>query len=277
MKMIRSHADRHTAASGFRLKTWILLAIVLAAPIGCRQQMANQPAYRPLEESNFFQDKRIARPLVEGVVPRGMTSYSEYAAIGPRPMAVGDYTPASRVASGSLPASTGARSVASPAPEGAPGTHAELVSLEQIRAAGYTDKIPFAVTAADMQRGQQRFNIYCAVCHDAGGGGKGTTVERGFTKPPSYHTERLRGAPLGYFYHVISHGYGSMPDYATQIPARDRWLIAAYVRALQVGQNITLSSLPVAEQQTALSAIEAEQKKAQPAAETPAPEKLEKH
>jgi len=95
-----------------------------------------------------------------------------------------------------------------------------------------------------LQHGQHRYMIYCVVCHDPLGTGHGKIVERGYTQPPSYHIERLRQAPVGHFFQVITDGYGSMPDYRQQIPPRDRWAIVAYIRALMRSQNGTLSDVP---------------------------------
>ncbi len=104
--------------------------------------------------------------------------------------------------------------------------------------------MPFPVTLDVLARGQQRFNIYCAPCHSRLGDGNGMIVQRGYRQPPSYHTDRLRKAPLGYFFDVITHGFGAMPDYASQIPPSDRWCIVAYVRALQLSQDATQAAVP---------------------------------
>ena len=107
------------------------------------------------------------------------------------------------------------------------------------------DYMPFPVTAELLARGQQRYNIYCAPCHSRVGDGNGLIPSRGFPrKPPSYHIERLRKAPLGYFFDVITNGFGTMPDYASQIPPQDRWAIVAYIRALQLSQNATMADVP---------------------------------
>lgn len=117
----------------------------------------------------------------------------------------------------------------------------------------YTGKIgnnpgaymPFPVTKEVLERGRERYNIYCAPCHSRLGDGNGFIPSRGFArKPPSYHSERLQKAPLGYFYDVITNGFGTMPDYASQIVPRDRWNIVAYVRALQLSQNATKADVP---------------------------------
>ncbi|MBA3639164.1 MAG: cytochrome c [Acidobacteria bacterium] len=95
-------------------------------------------------------------------------------------------------------------------------------------------EMPFAITAADLDRGQQRFNIYCTPCHDQSGNGNGMVVQRGYRKPPSFHIDRLKQADPGYMFDVISNGFGAMPDYKAQIDVRDRWRIVAYVKALQM-------------------------------------------
>jgi hypothetical protein len=107
------------------------------------------------------------------------------------------------------------------------------------------DYMPFPVTKEVLERGRERFNIFCAPCHSRLGDGNGIVPSRGFPrKPPSYHIQRLQKAPLGYFFDVITNGFGIMPDYASQIPPRDRWDIVAYVRALQLSQNATMTDVP---------------------------------
>jgi hypothetical protein len=107
------------------------------------------------------------------------------------------------------------------------------------------DVMPFPVTKEVLERGRERFNIFCAPCHSRLGDGNGFVPSRGFSrKPPSFHIQRLQKAPVGYFYDVITNGFGIMPDYASQIPPQDRWNIVAYVRALQLSQNATLADVP---------------------------------
>lgn len=105
-------------------------------------------------------------------------------------------------------------------------------------------QMPFPVTREVLDRGQQRFNIYCAPCHDRLGDGAGMIVRRGYRHPPSYHIARLRNAPDGYIFDVITNGFGAMPDYAEQINPRDRWAIVAYVRALQLSHNANINDVP---------------------------------
>jgi mono/diheme cytochrome c family protein len=106
---------------------------------------------------------------------------------------------------------------------------------------------PKRVDATLMARGQQRFNIYCAPCHGRTGQGDGMVVRRGYRRPPSMHQDRLRNAPVGHFFDVMTNGFGAMPDYATQIKAEDRWAIVAYIRALQLSEHATLADVPAAD------------------------------
>jgi Cytochrome C oxidase, cbb3-type, subunit III len=106
------------------------------------------------------------------------------------------------------------------------------------------DFMPFPVDVNLLARGRERFNIYCSPCHSRLGDGNGMIPQRGFRRPPSYHIERLRKAPLGYFFDVMTNGFGAMPDYSSQIQPADRWAIAAYIRALQLSQNATQAELP---------------------------------
>lgn len=107
-----------------------------------------------------------------------------------------------------------------------------------------TVAFPVAVDKAFIQRGQQRYDIYCSPCHGRIGNGLGMIVRRGFKQPPSYHIDRLREAPVGHYYDVITNGYGAMLNYASQVQPRDRWAIIAYIRALQYSQNANINDLP---------------------------------
>jgi mono/diheme cytochrome c family protein len=187
---------------------------------GCRQDMHNQPKYiplRPVDQVGSITDGRSARPLVEGTVPKGdLRDDIEF------------YT-------GKVAGTSGtAQTPPQPAATGQP----------QQTFQGFVTEFPMPITAADLNRGQERFNIYCAVCHGQLGEGDGMIVQRGFRKPPSYHEERLRNAPVGYFFDVVTNGFGTMPDYATQIEVADRWRIIAYIRALQLSQHSTLADVP---------------------------------
>jgi mono/diheme cytochrome c family protein len=175
---------------------------------GCRQDMHDAPRYDPLEASTAFPKGSSAQPLVEGTVSR------EYHVPN-----MGDF--------------------------------AGLREDEHL----YTGKVngqpvatfPFAITKADLDRGEERFNIYCSPCHGRTGEGDGMVVQRGFRQPSSYHIDRLRQAPAGYFFDVITNGFGAMPDYRSQVAAEDRWRIVAYIRALQLSHNATASDVPSGE------------------------------
>jgi mono/diheme cytochrome c family protein len=145
---------------------------------------------------------------------------------------------------------TDKRSVRAPIP----GTIARgHLQDDELRYAGkvngqVVDLFPFAIQKEDLALGQIRYNTYCTPCHDKLGTGNGMVVQRGYAIPPTFHQERLRKSPAGHFFDVISNGWGSMPSYGDLVFADDRWRIAAYVRALQMSQEIPLSSLTQQEQ-----------------------------
>jgi hypothetical protein len=109
------------------------------------------------------------------------------------------------------------------------------------------DAFPFPINLEVLQRGRERFDIYCSVCHGRTGEGNGMIVQRGFPPPPSFHIERLQRAPVGHYFDVITRGYGIMYSYAARVEVRDRWAIAAYIRTLQYSQNARLEDVPLQE------------------------------
>jgi mono/diheme cytochrome c family protein len=123
---------------------------------------------------------------------------------------------------------------------------AETVSRDQLHEDAYFytglqdgkegDGLPLPLTEATMQRGQERYNLYCTPCHSRVGNGNGMIVQRGYKPAGNFHTDRLRQAPLGHFFQVMTNGYGAMPDYSAQLTPEDRWAVAAYIRALQLSQ-----------------------------------------
>jgi Cytochrome C oxidase, cbb3-type, subunit III len=117
------------------------------------------------------------------------------------------------------------------------------------------DGMPFPVTLEVLKRGQEQYNVYCTPCHSRVGNGEGMIVQRGYEKAGNFHTARLEAAPLGHFFHVISSGYGAMPDYSAQVTPVDRWAIAAYIRALQLSQKATQADAPAGTQIEPLSSI----------------------
>jgi mono/diheme cytochrome c family protein len=122
----------------------------------------------------------------------------------------------------------------------------ELLYAGKINGAAAT-VFPFAVDEKVMRRGQERFDIFCSPCHGRTGQGDGMVVLRGYRRPPSMHQDRLRTAPVGHFFDVMTNGFGAMPDYAAQVKPEDRWAIAAYIRALQLSGHAALSDVPPAE------------------------------
>jgi hypothetical protein len=115
------------------------------------------------------------------------------------------------------------------------------------------DAFPFPVTRAVLDRGRERFNIYCTPCHGLGGDGDGVIVQRGFQQPPSYHIDRLRNAPVGHFFSVITNGFGAMYPYGYRILPRDRWAIIAYIRALQLSRQGSINDVPNDQREKLLS------------------------
>lgn len=105
-------------------------------------------------------------------------------------------------------------------------------------------RIPLPLTRQLLQRGQQRFDIFCAHCHGRTGTGEGIIARRGFPRPPTYHSSRLRELPAGHFFDVMTNGFGTMPRFGPQISVNDRWAITAYIRALQFSQHATLDDVP---------------------------------
>lgn len=186
----------------------------------CRRDMQDQPkvnAYRP---NPFYRDGASARPPVEGTVPRGYLRADREFYLGKKSNTGQQSGSLSTVPLMTSPAATA--SSTSPA-------------------ALYPDDVetfPFPITKDDLNRGQERYQIFCSVCHGATGNGDGMIARRGFNKPApaSYHQDRLRQAPVGHFFDVMTNGWGAMPSYAAQIPVEDRWKIIAYIRALQLSQ-----------------------------------------
>ena len=117
------------------------------------------------------------------------------------------------------------------------------------------DGMPFPATMQVLQRGQERYNVYCTPCHSRVGNGEGMIVQRGYAKAGDFHTSRLQTAPLGHFFHVMTNGYGAMPDYSAQVSPADRWAIAAYIRALQLSQNATQADVPAGSHVEPLASI----------------------
>ena len=170
----------------------LTLALLLGA---CRQDMHNQPKYKPLVESKFFADHRSERAMVDDTVPRGYlrTDLARY---------------------------TG-----------------KMNGVD-------INYFPVEITRADIGRGRDRFNIYCAPCHSRLGDGNGLIVQRGYRNPPSYYSDRVMKAPVGHFFDVVTNGFGAMPSYASRVTPDDRWRIIAYIRVLQFSESASINDVP---------------------------------
>lgn len=195
----------------FALLLVACIGSIVAAGCGVRYDMQDQPRYRAYKKSEFFVDGRASRDVVAGTVARGQLRDN--------------------------PAFfTGQIENADP----------NAVVQSTTDAAGNTivtsfpnaiTEFPVPVTKELVDRGEERYNIYCSVCHGPLGNGDGMIVRRGFPKPPTYHDDRLRNAPVGHFFDVITRGFGRMSSYAEVVSPADRWAIVAYIRALQLSQN----------------------------------------
>ena len=207
-----SVVSRQLSAKRIRVGCLLLTAYcLLSSACGVRFDMQDQPRYKAYKHSDFFSDGRGSRDLPEGTVARGLLKENKALHTG-------------KIDN--------------------PNLNVQVETTTN--AAGNTivtsfpnaiDEFPIPVTKELVDRGQERFNIYCIVCHGPVGSGDGMIVRRGFGAPPTYHDDRLRNAPVGHFFDVITNGWGKMNGYGAQISAADRWAIVSYIRTLQVSQN----------------------------------------
>lgn len=196
----------------FRSRLLLLTTFcLLASACGVRFDMQDQPRYKVYKKSDFFADGMSSRPPVEGTVARGHLRENKAFYTGkvdnPNPNAQVQTT---TDASGNTLVSSFPNDI---------------------------DEFPMPVTKELIDRGQDRFNIYCIVCHGPYGNADGMVVRRGFPQPPTYHDDRLRNAPVGHFFDVMTNGWGKMNSYASVLPAADRWAVVAYIRTLQAAQD----------------------------------------
>ena len=238
---------RITVYSWFRVppSAFLLFVAVLALAFlstACRQDMQDQPKYKPLRPSAFFPDNRSARTPVEGTVSRDQLREDVQFYTGK--LAPGQQGLQSAGTSSSSGAANQIGNMTNPVAMPGINTQAGQQSPTQTYP-GYATSFPFPIDEAAIDRGQERFNIYCSVCHSRTGEGGGPVVLRGYRRPPSLHEPRLQNAPAGYFFDVITNGFGAMPDYAAQISPEDRWKIIAYIRALQLSQRANIADVPV--------------------------------
>ena len=174
------------------------VCLLLLLRVGCRRGMFDHSKYRPMEESTFFADGSISRPIPANTVARGQLDEDDHFYRGRK------------------------------------GTN-------------LVETFPFSISRETLERGRDRYDIYCSVCHGRTGKGDGMIVQRGFPQPLDFHIPRLQEAPVGHFYDVITHGYGVMYSYASRVEPTDRWAIAAYIRALQLTEKGTINDIPPGE------------------------------
>jgi mono/diheme cytochrome c family protein len=175
----------------------------------CRRDMQDQPKAIAYRESTFFKDGVSSRPPVEGTVPRGYLRADREFYFGKKSVQ-------------SIPL----------AKQTASASSAAAMFPDDV------ENFPFPITKEALERGQERYQIFCSSCHGLTGYGDGMVARRGFNKPApaSFHQDKLRQAPVGHFFDVVTNGWGAMPSHASQIPVEDRWKIIAYIRALQLSQ-----------------------------------------
>jgi mono/diheme cytochrome c family protein len=199
---------------------WTAIVGILLLSVGCRYDMQDQPKYDVYKKSDWFADGRASRDLPEGTVARGLLRDDKALYTGKKEGVTNAQAQTTTDASGNT--------VVTSFPDA-------------------VEEFPIPVTKELIDRGQERYNVFCLACHGPTGNGDGMIVRRGFSKPPTYNDDRLRNAPVGHFYDVITNGWGRMNSYASMIPVADRWAIVAYIRALQISQNPSgMQPLPMA-------------------------------
>ena len=202
----------------------------------CRRDMQDQPKAIAYRQNLFYKDGTGSRPLVEGTVPRGFLRED-------RALYFGKKSGTGEASVSANPQSPGVPATGQGTAPAANATSANALYPDDV------DAFPFAMTKDDLKRGQERYDIFCSVCHGMTGYGDGIVARRGFNKPSpaNYHQDRLRQAPVGHFFDVMTNGWGAMPSYASQIPVEDRWRIIAYIRALQLSQMQSAANPNVSE------------------------------
>jgi mono/diheme cytochrome c family protein len=196
----------------FYSSSTVLLILLLLISAGCRRDMQDQPKIKPLRGTTFFRDGLGSRQPIEGTIPRGhLRSNVEYFTGKKAGAPAASATPQQQTA-------------------GATGSQATNFPDD-------IDTFPLPVTQEVVERGRQRYEIFCSACHGFTGNGDGMIVRRGFRRAASFNDDRLRQAPVGHFFDAMTNGWGAMPSYAAQIPVQDRWAIIAYIRALQMSQQ----------------------------------------
>ena len=202
---------------GVRQLVGALVLLLLLVSVGCRRDMQDQPKMKPFRGTSFFGDGLSSRQPIEGTVARGFLRTDTEYFTGKKPKAPGT-----------------ASAAATPGQQQTAGTQA---GTQTNTFPDDVEVFPFPVTKEIVERGRQRYDIFCSACHGLTGNGDGMIVRRGFRRAASFNDDRLRQAPVGHFFDAVTNGWGAMPSYASQIPVQDRWAIITYIRALQLSQQ----------------------------------------
>lgn len=214
-EMTATKRHKKFRAAAFCASLWLILFSV-----GCRYDMQDQPKIKPLRGSNFFRDGLASRQPIEGTIARGYLRDDKP-----------EFYTGKKSGSGAATASaTPAQQQIARAQTQTPGADANSFPDDVV-------DFPIAITKEVVERGRDRYNIFCSACHGFTGNGDGMIVRRGFRRAASFNDDRLRQAPVGHYFDAITNGWGAMPSYAPMIPVQDRWAIIAYVRALQASQQ----------------------------------------
>jgi mono/diheme cytochrome c family protein len=234
-----------------RVACCLLPAAICLLLTGCRMDMQDQPRYEYYEpgDKKFFPDGASSRPTVEGTVPRQAGPYRDRedylytGKAGAQGAGTGAALPAMQTG-----VAAGAQAGASTLVRG--NVSGGVPGAREATATGGPDVFPFPVDKAALERGRDRYQIFCSACHGMAGEGDGMITRRGFQKPPSFYDDRLQEGttPASHFFDVITNGWGAMPDYATSVAPEDRWKIIAYLRALQLTRKLKLEELSPDEQ-----------------------------
>ena len=224
------------------VKSLVALLAVGLLTAACRQDMHDQPKYTPLQPIDnigSINDGRASRPILDNTVARGQLRDDAHL-YGGQLIAGQQGAPAAGGSESGIevPGVGGEARGTGISPAGPAGAQAGA-GFE-----GLATTFPFPVTEPDLKRGQERYDIFCSTCHGRLGDGNGMIALRGFRKPPTFHDPRLRAAPVGHFFKVMTEGFGAMYDYSAQVEPEDRWRIIAYIRALQLSQNVPASAVP---------------------------------
>jgi mono/diheme cytochrome c family protein len=219
---LRAALNPAAKRQSFPVLLFAVCCLLFAATAACRRDMQDQPKMKPFRQSTFFRDGLSSRPPVEGTVARGFLKTDTEFFTGKKAGRAAVNTPGTPgQTAGPQPTATNGA-----APQGA---------------AAYPDDVevfPIPVTKETVLRGKERYEIFCSACHGLTGNGDGMIVRRGFRRAATFNDDRMRQAPVGHFFDAITNGWGAMPSYAPQISPQDRWAIIAYIRALQLSQQI---------------------------------------